>query len=83
MGGYLSLLESADTLKARAEAYLELSDDYRLFTVASDGMDTDVKFIMKTDAIRKPEAEETSADTKEAPAGLIGWIKNLFKKDET
>ena len=83
VGGYLSLLESADTLKARAEAYLKLSDDYRLFTDAAEGMDTDVKFIMKTDAIRKPEAEETAADTKEAPAGLIGWIKNLFKKDET
>ena len=83
VGGYLSLLESADTLKARAEAYLKLSDNYRLFTDAAEGMDTDVKFIMKTDAIRKPEAEETAADTKEAPAGLIGWIKNLFKKDET
>ncbi|EPY2274866.1 hypothetical protein ACXAUS_003781 [Clostridium sporogenes] len=68
---------------------VNLSKNYGTFTGLGDDMEGNVKFIMRTDEIKKPKEEEpkkeekasaqgkTSAQ-KEEKGGIGNWIKNLF-----
>ena len=70
---------------------VNLSKNYGTFTGLGDDMEGNVKFIMRTDEIKKPKEEEpkkeekastqdkTSAQEQEQEKGGIGkWIKNLL-----
>ena len=68
---------------------VNLSKNYGTFTGLGDDMEGNVKFIMRTDEIKKPKEEEpkkeekastqdkTSAQEQEK-GGIGNWIKNLF-----
>ncbi|WP_242977129.1 hypothetical protein [Clostridium botulinum] len=68
---------------------VNLSKNYGTFTGLGDDMEGNVKFIMRTDEIKKPKEEEpkkeekastqdkTSAE-KQEKGGIGNWIKNLF-----
>ena len=57
-GSAVEKLDDLDELLERKDRYTELSDAYRIFTAAPDSMDTDVKFVMKTDEIKLPDDDE-------------------------
>lgn len=67
---------------------VNLSKNYGTFTGLGDDMEGNVKFIMRTDEIKKPKEEpkkEEKASTqdktsaqKEEKGGIGNWIKNLF-----
>lgn len=80
VGGYIRTLESADTLKARAQAYVQLAEDYGVFSEAADGMETAVKFVCKTDAIQPVKTEEEPQEDDTNAGGLVAWFKDLFGK---
>ncbi len=77
---YTGQANDLDQLLARKDAYLDLAEDYRIYTDAAPEAETSVAFIMKTDEIEKVEAAELapaeSTDTglwarcKAAAAGL-------------
>lgn len=80
---YLSELDDADELLARKDEYVKLSDQYRIFSGAADGADTSLKFVFKTDEIKKPEekaaAVKTAAMQEEAESGgFLGWVRSVW-----
>lgn len=85
---YTGQANDLDQLLARKDAYLDLAEDYRIYTDAAPEAETSVAFIMKTDEIEKVEAAELapaeSTDTglwarcKAAAAGLWKSIQELF-----
>lgn len=52
LDGYAGMAETADMLLKRANAMLEIGQQYTIFTQKGDQMTSDLKFIMKTDEIR-------------------------------
>ena len=77
VGSSLNKLDDADELLDRKEALVALSDQYRIFTDAPAELDTELKFIMKTDEIKAPEAEEKPAPVEEKKSGFLDWCKGL------
>ncbi|CAM3030673.1 hypothetical protein [Clostridium sporogenes] len=68
---------------------VNLSKNYGTFTGLGDDMEGNVKFIMRTDEIKKPKEEESKKEEKasaqdktsaqkEEKGGIGNWIKNLF-----
>lgn len=70
-------LDDLDELLERKDRYVDLSEAYGIFTAAPEGLDTDVKFVMKTDEVKIPEVEETAASVEEKQ-GFFGWLKGLL-----
>ncbi len=68
-----------DIIKTKDEI-IKLSDDYSVFTELGDDMEGSVKFIMKTDEVKKVAEEEKDVKVKEEKGGFINWVKGLFKK---
>lgn len=85
---YTGQANDLDQLLARKDAYLDLAEDYRIYTDAAPEAETSVAFIMKTDEIEKVEAAELApaentdtglwARCKAAAAGLWKSIQELF-----
>ena len=76
---YVGQVDDVDELLARKDAYVGLSDSYRLYTDAADDAETSVKFIMKTDEVKKPEPEPEEA--VEVPEqGFKGWLQRIIAK---
>lgn len=73
-------LEAADELLARKDEYVALGKDYRIYTQAGDSVETDVKFIMKTDEIKKPEPVKAEPAVQQEDSGLWAKCKNFFQK---
>lgn len=80
VGSSLNKVDDADELFDRKEALVALSDDYRIFTDAPAELDTELKFIMKTDDIKIPETEEKTAPVEEEKSGFLDWCKDLVSK---
>ncbi len=80
VGSSLNKLDDADELLDRKEALVALSDQYRIFTDAPAELDTELKFILKTDEIKVPEAEEKTAPVTEEKSGFLDWCKGLVFK---
>lgn len=78
---YTDTADAAASLLGRARAWLALSAEYGLYTQAAEGMDTDVKFILKTDGIQAEKPRQTQAQPQE-DAGFIAWVKGLFGKKD-
>lgn len=80
---YLSELDDADELLARKDEYVKLSDQYRIFSGATDGADTSLKFVFKTDEIKKPEEKAAAVKTavaqkKTESGGFLGWVRSVW-----
>ena len=71
-------LDDLDELLERKDRYVDLSKEYGVFTAAPEGLDTDVKFVMKTDEVKIPEPAEETAAPVEEKQGFFGWLKGLF-----
>ena len=80
---YTGLLENADDLIARAEAWVKLGQEYNCFTTAKEGTQTSVMFVYETEPIvAKAEKKETADDDNGVHESSIKtFFKNLFKKD--
>ena len=77
---YLNKVSDADDLIARKDEYVKLSDQYGIFTQAADGASTKLKFVMKTDEIKKPdEAVKTVTTATEKKQGFFAWLKTTFQ----
>ncbi|CAM2905133.1 hypothetical protein HAHI6034_07315 [Hathewaya histolytica] len=57
---------------------MKLSDNFKTYTGVGEGMEGSVKFIMKTDEIKKPKVEKKE-EVKEEKVGFFKRIVNLFK----
>ncbi len=58
---------------------VKLSKAYNTFTGLDDSMEGSVKFVMKTESIKKPKAivhKEVKVEKEEK--GFFNWIKGLF-----
>lgn len=77
---YKKMAVDADTLLQKKDKIIELSDNYRIFTKASDDESTEVKFIMKTDEIQRPEAAVAPVTTEKSNSGFWAWLKKIIKK---
>lgn len=85
---YTRQANDLDQLLARKDAYLDLAEEYRIYTDAAPEADTSVTFVMRTDEISQPEApEQETEDTKpagfwqsckDAAAALWADIKRFF-----
>ena len=78
-GSAVEKLDDLDELLERKDRYTELSDAYRIFTAAPDSMDTDVKFVMKTDEIKLPDDDEPVQTPVQEQEGFVAWFKGLFQ----
>ncbi|MPN58829.1 hypothetical protein SDC9_206544 [bioreactor metagenome] len=77
---YLKKVNDADDLIARKDEYVKLSDQYGIFTQAADGASTKLKFVMKTDEIKKPdEIVKTVTVATEKKQGFFAWLKTTFQ----
>ncbi len=77
---YLKKVNDADDLIARKDEYVKLSDQYGIFTQATDGASTKLKFVMKTDEIKKPdETVKTVTVATEKKQGFFAWLKTTFQ----
>lgn len=88
---YVKKIDNANDLIAKKDAYVKLSDDYKIFTQSADGATTKLKFVMKTAEIKKSdteEASETTASTQQnnqqkqeqssSSGGFSGWVKSVW-----
>lgn len=80
IGEYIRKLDDIDILFQKKDAIVKLSEDYGVFTAAGDNVDTTVKFIIKTDEIKRPEPVETAAEAKQEDDGFFVWLKQLFRR---
>lgn len=79
---YVSLVDDADDLVQRAQAWIKAGRDYSIFTKADSMAQTSVMFVYETAAVSAPKKEETSAPTeKEKDKSITAWFKKLFNKD--
>lgn len=76
---YTDTADAAASLLGRMQAWLNLSKEYGLYTQAADGMDTDVKFILKTDSIKAESQQPAQAQAQEE-SGVVAWFKGLFDR---
>lgn len=81
---YADLIDNADDLIARAQAWVKAGQEYNIFTTANDNAETSVMFIYETSPITaKAEEKTTTASTDDGlqENSIKTWFKNLFKKD--
>lgn len=79
---YMGLIDNADDLIARAEAWIKVGQEYRIFTTATKGMQTSVMFVYETSPITaKPDKTEqtTTADDGMQENPVKAWFKKVFK----
>jgi hypothetical protein len=81
---YTEKLDEADDLIARKNVYLKLADDYKIFTQAADGADTQLKFVMKTAEIKaddktaEAEPVSTGQNTEKKSSGFKKWVQSVW-----
>ncbi len=71
-------LDDLDELLERKDLLQALSDDYRIFSDAPEGLETEVSFLFRTDEIDLPEAEPQQAPTEEPEVGFTAWLKGFL-----
>lgn len=82
VGQYLDTADTADLLLKKVNAYADLGQGNSIFTIAPEGAQTDVKFILKTAEIKKPEAVESAQSEQKDSSGIGAWFQNLFQKNK-
>ncbi|XOQ43414.1 MAG: Dockerin domain-containing protein [Clostridium sp.] len=78
-------VDNITTLMDKKDAYIDLSEQYKIFTEAADGAETRVKFVYKTAEIEEPESNETPvveavADSENSGFRVLGWIRSVWNK---
>ncbi len=76
---YMKKIDDADDLICRKDEFVKLSDEYNIFTDAADGADTKLKFVMKTDEIKKPDEVAQTVDTTKEKQTFFSWFKTAFQ----
>ncbi|MCT4688583.1 hypothetical protein [Vallitalea sp.] len=74
--------ESLDELLLVKDELIKLADEYNSFTGIGKDMEGSVKFIMKTEEIKKAKEVVATTETEKnkKKKGFINWIKGLFGK---
>ncbi|GMQ63071.1 hypothetical protein [Vallitalea maricola] len=73
--------ESLDDLLLVKDELVKLADEYNCFTGIGKDMEGSVKFIMKTEEIKKVKEAVVNTETEDKEKkGFINWIKGLFGK---
>jgi putative membrane protein len=73
--------DSLDDLLVVKDELVKLSEEYNSFSGIGKDMEGSVKFIMKTEEIKKAkEVVVSTEDESEEKKGFINWIKGLFGK---
>lgn len=63
------------------DVLVKLADEYETFTGKAAGVESSVKFIIKTDEIKKPKIEkEIQVKEQKEDGGFFVWIKNKISK---
>ncbi len=76
-------LDSLDRIMDKQDRLIELSEDYTSFGGASDEFKSNVSFILKTDAIEKPEVEKKIVvEEKEEKKSFIDKVKSFFSREK-
>lgn len=78
--GKLDSVGDIDDIIKTKDEIIKLSDDYSVFTELGEDMEGSVKFIMKTDEVKKAVEEENDVKVEEEKGGFFNWLKSLFKK---
>lgn len=78
----MDLVNDTLTLRDKKDAYVNLSDQYKIFTEAADGAQTSVKFVYKTAEIKEPETAKAepvqNAESSGKSGGLWGWVRSAW-----
>lgn len=77
IGTYLGNVDDIKELLERKDALVELSNNQEAYSGSTDDAETSVRFIMKTDEIKKPEVKKEVEPVKEKPKGKI---RSFFEK---
>lgn len=81
---YVNQIDDVDSLLERKDAIMDVADGYRIYTDAAPEADTSVKFVMKTDEIKKPDTTKKEDSTSQEPANekhsFTEWAKGLVDK---
>ncbi|RGX55934.1 hypothetical protein DWV16_06180 [Anaerotruncus sp. AF02-27] len=80
VGNAIGKMDDVDELFERKELFVQLSEQYRIFTDAPDDLETEVKFVMKTDEIKAPEPVVETVAAEPEKKGFITWCKSLIGK---
>lgn len=78
--GKEKITDGKELLEVKDEI-VRLSKDYKSYAGISDDMEGKVKFVIKTEELKKDKNEEDKVQVKqEEKKGFIEWIKSLFGK---
>ncbi len=72
-------LEQLKALDERKTALEELSEAYTSFAGGESGLDSQVRFVLKTDPIKKPEVEKVYEAPVEKKPSFLEWVGSLFQ----
>ncbi len=77
---YSNQADDLDELTSRIDTYIDLVDDYRIYSDAADDAQTSTTFIMKTDEVKKPEKPRQEEVPVQEETGFLAWCKKIWHK---
>ncbi|MEG1448682.1 MAG: hypothetical protein RSC41_05050, partial [Oscillospiraceae bacterium] len=78
ISGYVENVDDIKELLERKDALMELSNNQQSYAGAADDAETNVKFIMKTDEIKKPEPVKEEPVKEEPKGKLRSFFEKIF-----
>lgn len=73
-------IEDLDDILDRKDAIQELSENYSIFTQTGENMDSNVKFVFKTQEISKDECKTEKKPAEKRKKGFFQWLKGLVNR---
>ncbi|MEA5010208.1 MAG: hypothetical protein VB100_00610 [Angelakisella sp.] len=77
---YVGQVNDIRDLLARKDAYVELAKNNTIFTAAPSSLETELKFMMKTDEIKIPKETAAPVASTATKTGLLNQLKSKIKK---
>ncbi len=71
-------LESLKSVLDKKDELVDLANDYDTFAGKVEDMESSVQFILKTDAIKKPEEKVEEVEVEEKAPSFFEWLGSLF-----